>query len=397
MQRKWIVLSVIVLFLSSLGCAVLQPPTRRGAAPTVPLVVPTDTPAASSPAPIVVQPNDAVTNLENQVEAVYAATGDAVVNISVTSMGYDFFFNPVPQEGTGSGFVYDAQGHIVTNYHVVEGADDIQVTFADGMTFPAQVVGADPTYDLAVIKVEPEDYQMKVVPLGDSKQLHVGQFVVAIGNPFGLEQTVTFGVISSLGRVIQSPDGRYIGEAIQTDAAINPGNSGGPLLDLEGRVIGVNAQIVSPSRANAGIGFSIPANTVRRVVPELISQGHYRHSWMGVQFFPAGLNKQLQSDFASLGVQVPDHGILLLSVGHNTPAEKAGLRGGSRQIRTRYGVLAVGGDVIVSIDGHEISSPQDLIAYLETETRVGDTVQVSIIRDGQQLTLPVTLGARPES
>ena len=191
--------------------------------------------------------------------------------MSVT-YAYDFFFNPVPQEGTGSGFIYDDEGHIVTNYHVVENVEELSVTLADGKTYPAESVGVDPSTDLAVLRIDVDELP-RPAPLGESDNLRVGQFVVAIGNPFGLERTLTVGVISSLGRVIESPDGRFIGEVIQTDAAINRGNSGGPLLDLEGRVIGVNSQIVSPSGANAGIGFSVPVNAVRRVVPELIAQG----------------------------------------------------------------------------------------------------------------------------
>ena len=316
-----------------------------------------------------------------------------MVNISVTSISNDYF-SSCPQEGSGSGFVYDAQGYIVTNYHVIENAQEIQVTFADGATF----TGASSvrfTYDLAVIKIDAGDYPLRPIPLGDSDVIRVGQFVVAIGNPFGLGQTVTFGVISSLGRVIESPDGRYIGEAIQTDAAINPGNSGGPLLDLQGRVIGVNAQIVSPSQANAGIGFAIPANAVNRVVPELISEGRYRHPWMGVRFFPASLKLQLASAFAELGAEVPERRILILSVEPDTPAAKAGLRGGNRSVNTPYGTIMVGGDAILAIDGVTIASPSKLVAYLETYTRPGEIIQVTVLRDKEEITLPVTLGERP--
>ena len=335
--------------------------------------------------------------METQVEAVYAAVGDAVVNISVTSVDYDYFFNAVPSEGSGSGFVYDAQGYIVTNYHVIENAQDIQVTFADGIAFTGTVIGSDSTYDLAVIEIDAGDYPLYPIPLGDSDGIRVGQFVVAIGNPFGLDQTVTFGVISSLGRVIESPDGRYIGEAIQTDAAINPGNSGGPLLDLQGRIIGVNAQIVSPSQANAGIGFAIPAETVKHVVPELISKGRYRHPWMGVRFFPVSLSAQLAASFSELGAEIPDRGVLILSVEPGTPADEAGLRGGDHSVDTPYGTIMVGGDAIVAIDGVPITGPSGLIAYLETNTRPGDTIQVTVLRDNEEVTLPVTLGERPES
>lgn len=393
MNRKlYILVSAGLLLGISLGCVGLQPPDVR------PTDVPTPTAMVATPEPLVVAPPDnALVQLETQVEAVYEAVGDAVVNITVTSAGYDLFFNAVPQEGSGSGFFYDDQGHIITNFHVIEDAEDIRVTFADGVTVPAKVVGSDPTYDLAVIKIDVSTHPAPYVPIGNSDSIRVGQFVVAIGNPFGLEQTVTFGVVSSLGRVIESPDGRYIGEAIQTDAAINPGNSGGPLLDLDGRVIGVNAQIVSPSQANAGIGFAIPANTVKHVVPDLIEYGYYRHPWMGVRFFPAGLNARMSESFAEWGADdVPDRGVLILSVEPGFAAEEAGLRGGTQRIDTPYGELAVGGDVIVDIDGTPIVNPQGLIAYLETSTRPGDTVQVTVLRDGEEITIPVTLGERPE-
>jgi S1-C subfamily serine protease len=339
-------------------------------------------------------------DLQTQVEKVYQSVGNSVVNISVVSVSYDFFMNPIPQEGSGSGFVYDDQGHIITNYHVVGTAESIQVIFADGTSVAAEVIGSDATYDLAVLEVTDgiEDMPaLSPVALADSDQLSVGQFVVAIGSPFGLQQTATFGIISSLGRIIESPDGRYIGEAIQTDAPINPGNSGGPLLDLQGRVIGVNAQIVSPSQASAGIGFAIPVNIVKRVIPELIQYGRYRHSWMGIRYFPYGLSSQWAKQFDAVGVDVPDHGLLILNVEPGSPAESSGLRGGDRMIRLQNVELPVGGDVIIALNGEPMEKPQDLVAYLETQTRVGDTIQVTVIRDGEELTLPLTLGERPTS
>ena len=339
--------------------------------------------------------NSTLRELETQVEAVYEAVGDSVVNIAVTTIAYDYFFNAVPQEGSGSGFVYDHQGHIITNYHVTDEAEKIQVTFADGETFLADIIGSDATYDLAVLRIDANDYPLRPVSLGDSQNLRVGQFVVAIGNPFGLDQTLTFGVISSLGRVIESPDQRYIGEAIQTDAAINPGNSGGPLLDLGGQVIGVNAQIVSPSRASAGIGFAIPVDTVHRVIPQLIANGEYRHSWMGIRFLPVGLNRQLAEEFASLDFDVPESGLLVTVVDKGSPADAAGLRGATRAVNSQYGQVELGGDVIMSIDGNDISSGADLIAYLETKTSPGDTVEIIVTRHMEMVTLSLTLGERP--
>jgi S1-C subfamily serine protease len=343
---------------------------------------------------VVVEPSADVQALQSEVEAVYQAVGESVVNISVTTLAYDFFMNPMPQEGTGSGFVFDSDGHIVTNWHVIQEAEEIQVIFSDGTTLPAEEVGSDPANDLAVIKVDPDAHSLKPVQLGTSDNLRVGQFVVAIGNPFGLEQTMTFGVISSLGRVISSPeDRRFIGEAIQTDAAINPGNSGGPLLDLSGRVIGVNAQIVSPSRANAGIGFAIPANTVRRVVPELIATGTYQHPWMGVYF----LDLQRWSDILErANVDVPEEGVMILEVVPGSPADDAELRGGQRIVRIGNTELPVGGDIIVAVNGEEITGWSDLNIYLDLNTRVGETIDLTILREGEEMTVPLTLAARPE-
>ncbi len=388
LSARRLLLIMAGLVVLSLGC--LAVPTI---APETP--VPGDPTPSATPEPLVVAPpDDVLDNLQSQVEAVYAATGDSVVNIAVTVINYDFFLNPLPQEGSGSGFVYDDQGHIVTNFHVVDGAESIQVTFSDGTTLSAEVVGEDPTYDLAVVKVDPTEHDLVPVTLGSSEDLRIGQFVVAIGSPFGLEQSLTFGVISSLSRIIESPDqGRFIGEAIQTDAAINPGNSGGPLLDLEGRVIGVNAQIVSPSRASAGIGFAIPVRLVTQVVPELIATGDYRHPWMGVR--PVGLTPQLADILRDAGQDVPDEGVLLITVERGSAADRAGLRGAQREVNTNLGRVPVGGDVIVAFDDTPITSARDLIAYLETFTRPGDTIDVVIWRDGEQMTVPVTLGERP--
>jgi S1-C subfamily serine protease len=321
-----------------------------------------------------------------------------VVNITSVTYAFDFFFNPVPQEGTGSGFVYDEDGHIVTNYHVIEDAEELSVTMADGETYPAEIVGEDPTNDLAIIRIE-ADGLPRPVPLSDSDTLRVGQFVVAIGNPFGLERTLTAGVISSLGRVIKGPDGRFIGEVIQTDAAINPGNSGGPLLDLNGRVIGVNSQIVSPSQANAGVGFAVPSNTVRRVVPELIARGSYPHPWLGIE--PISLTAERARIFRQAGMDAAvDEGVLLLEVTRGGPADQANLRGGNQVVQIGRYRVPLGGDIITAVNGEPISDYQDLTVYLETQTRVGDTVTVTIIRDdgagdAQEQTVQITLAERP--
>nr|HID14685.1 trypsin-like serine protease [Anaerolineae bacterium] len=244
MNKSWttILVAIVALVGATLGCSLPSGSLLPSAAPTA-TVPPTPT---LSPPQVPSMPEEPASALEAQIETVYDLAGPAVVNITSRSYAYDFFLRPVPQEGTGSGFLYDTEGRIVTNYHVIENAEELSVTLADGEVYPATIVGVDPSNDLAVIRIEADNLP-EPVALGDSDNLRVGQFVVAIGNPFGLERTLTVGVISSLGRVIKSPDGRFIGEAIQTDAAINPGNSGGPLLDLQGRVIGVNTAILSPS------------------------------------------------------------------------------------------------------------------------------------------------------
>jgi S1-C subfamily serine protease len=232
--------------------------------------------------------------------------------------------------------------------------------------------------------------------LTDSDRLRVGQFVVAIGNPFGLDQTLTVGVISALGRVIQSPeDDRFIGEAIQTDAAINPGNSGGPLLDLRGNVIGVNSQIVSPSRASAGIGFAVSSNTVQRVVPELISRGYYPHPWLGAQMLP--LTPATAMAFREADMIVPvDTGLLVVETIEGAASDVAGIRGGSRVVRFGNILVPLDGDIIIAIDGTPVKNFEELTVYLDTETSVGDAVELTIIRDGEEQTVTLTLDERPQ-
>ncbi len=383
-----ILIIVAALLGGALGCSLSSQMLLGTSTPTAP--PPTPTPAPPQTPVAAEQPANA---LEAQVEAVYGETGSAVVNITSVTYAYDFFFNPVPQEGTGSGFIYDDEGHIVTNYHVIEDAEELSVTLADGDTYSAEVVGEDPTNDLAVIQIDAEGLP-QAVPLGNSDALTVGQFVVAIGNPFGLERTLTVGVISSLGRVIKGPENNFIGEVIQTDAAINPGNSGGPLLDLKGRVIGVNSQIVSPSQANAGVGFAVPANTVRRVVPQLIAWGRYPHPWLGIE--PISLTPDRARAFREAGMDVPvDRGVLVLQIVRGGPADQAGIRGGDRAVQIGRYRVPLGGDVIIAVDGEPIDDYQDLTVYLETQTRVGDAVGVTFVRDGEEQTVTVMLQERP--
>lgn len=403
-RHRILVLALAVALIgAALGCGFSGQMLFATPTPTAagrPAASPTPTPATPQVHSTPEHTDHTLVNaLEAQVEAVYNQAGSAVVNITSVTYAYDFFFNPVPQEGTGSGFVYDEEGHIVTNYHVVENAERLSVTLADGETYSAEVVGEDPTNDLAVIRIDAE-HLPQPVPLGDSDTLRVGQFAVAIGNPFGLERTLTVGVISSLGRVIKGPENNFIGEVIQTDAAINPGNSGGPLLDLEGRVIGVNSQIVSPSQANAGVGFAVPANTVRRVVPELIARGRYPHPWLGIE--PISLTAERARAFQEAGMDVPvDRGVLVLGVVRGGPADEAGIRGGDQVVQLGRYRIPLGGDIITAISSErsdtvtQVDDYQDLTVYLETETRVGDTVDVTIIRAGDEQTVQVALERRP--
>lgn len=387
-DRALILTAVLVLAGAVLGC------TLSGRA----LVISTPTPAPSpTPTEVAAQGavrlEESVGALQTQVEAVYDQAGSAVVNVTTVTYVHDFFFNPVPQEGTGSGFIYDREGHIITNFHVVENAQELSVTLADGRTYSAELVGQDPTNDLAVIRIHSDDVP-EPIPLGDSDDLRVGRFVVAIGNPFGLEGTLTVGVVSSLGRVIQGPDGRFIGEVIQTDAAINPGNSGGPLLDLSGQVIGVNSQIVSPSGASAGVGFAVPSNTARRVVPELITHGRYPHPWLGIEAI--SLTAERAEAFRQAGMEiVADSGVLVLQVAPGGPADQAGIRGGTRLARIGRYQIPLGGDIIRAIDGEPITDFQDLTIYLDTRTRVGETVELAVVRDGEERTIEATLQERP--
>jgi S1-C subfamily serine protease len=386
-----LIVAVVVALLVGLG------PGWRGAAALAQYITPSSisTPAEVTAVAPLVEERPAAFALEEQIIAVYDAASPAVVNITSRSYTTDMFMGTVPQSGTGSGFVYDRLGHIVTNFHVVEDAEEVTVTFSNGQSYKAEIVGTDPINDLAVIRIDAGDDLPDPLPVADSDTLKVGQFVLAIGNPFGLDQTLTTGVISALGRVIESPqDNRFIGEAIQTDAAINPGNSGGPMLDLRGQVIGVNSQIISPSGANAGIGFAVSSNTVRRVAPELIAKGKYAHPWLGVQLVtltPDGLDALREA-----GRDLPDDaGLLIVEVVEDGPAAKAGVQGASRFAEIDSTEVPLDGDVVLAIDGQAVRTFEDLTVYLETETTAGDTIALTVLRDGAEVVLTVTLGELP--
>jgi 2-alkenal reductase len=292
--------------------------------------------------------------------------------------------------GSGSGFFYDTAGHIVTNNHVVESATSIRVALSDGTQASAKVVGTDPDADLAIIRVELPSALIVPAELGDSSQVRVGQWAIAIGNPFGLERTVTRGIVSALGRVFPQESGFSIANMIQTDAAINPGNSGGPLLDLRGRVIGVNTMIVSETGSSAGLGFAIPVNIVKKVAPALIAKGYYDHPWLGIQGY--SITSEL---VGALSLPV-ERGALVSDVTRGGPSEKAGIRGGTRTVTVPGYVQAIrsGGDIIVAIDGNAVLGMDSLISYLDF-TEAGQVVTLDVVRGSQRLSIQVTLGARP--
>jgi S1-C subfamily serine protease len=327
---------------------------------------------------------------EQIVISVYKQASPGVVHITSTAIAYDFFFNPVPQQGTGSGFFVDDRGHIVTNNHVVQEADSIEVTLTDKRKVPAKLVGRDPSNDLAVLKVSVPKEHLHPLRLGNSDALQVGQMAIAIGNPFGLDRTVTRGVVSSVGRTLRSESGRQIRGVIQTDAPINPGNSGGPLLNSRGEVIGINSAIYTPSGGSVGIGFAIPINTAKRLLPQLIARGRVSHPWLGI----AGLD--VTPELAKALKLPVSEGVMVVQASPQGPARKAGIRGAVKRARVGNTLVAVGGDIIVAIDGRKVTSVDDLIAFLDSERKVGDRVKVDVLRDGRSLTIAVRLGELPE-
>jgi len=321
------------------------------------------------------------------VGEIYSRYSDSVVEIDVaTSGGQAYPFGGSGQaEAQGTGFVYDTQGHIVTNQHVVDGATNITVTFADGSTYKATLVGQDASTDLAVIKIDALASRLHPVTLGDSDKVEVGDGVVAIGDPFGLDNTVTSGIVSALGREITAPDNSPIENAIQTDAAINHGNSGGPLFDLRGEVIGVTAQIHSDSGDNAGVGFAIPSNTVKSVAAQLISSGTAKHALLGVrvQTIPS-------SAAAQLGVPA---GVAVESVESGSGASRAGLHGSTGR-RTIAGVrYPTGGDVLTYADGQKVATAEQLRAVIDSH-KPGEVISVTYVRGGTSHSVKVTLGSR---
>jgi S1-C subfamily serine protease len=331
-------------------------------------------------------------NVEGRTIAdIYRRSGRGVVQVIATQVSSDNpFFGPQETSASGSGFVIDKAGHIITNYHVIEGAREVQVNFSGDDRMDAKVIGSDPSTDIAVLQIDAQARALTPLPLGDSDTVQVGDAVIAIGNPFSLERTVTAGIVSALQRRITAPDGFAIDEVIQTDAAINRGNSGGPLLNANGEVVGVNAQIETETGGNVGIGFAIPINTVKEVVSQLIEEGKVEHAYLGVEM--ATIDETLAETF-NLPV---DQGVLVQRVHEGSPAERAGLQGGSTNVVVDGESYLLGGDVVTKADGEDIASADEL-GNVVAAKKPGDELELEIRRDGETQTVTVTLGRRPST
>ena len=318
---------------------------------------------------------------------VYKKNIPSVVNVTSRAMSFDFFYGMVPQEGQGSGFVIDKEGHILTNYHVIADARQVEVTMHNRKKYKATVVGTDPPHDLAVIQIKGA---VDLVPavLGDSRNLQVGQKVYAIGNPFGLAGTMTRGIVSSI-RPVREPNGATIDEAIQTDAAINPGNSGGPRMNWHGEVIGINTMILSSVGQNSGVGFAIPINTAKAVLNDLMTLGRVKRPALGVRTIP------ISAELADEMGLPEDYGLLIVQVTPGGSADQAGLRGGTERAYLGNTPIMLGGDLIVAIDGEKVEDEQDL-AHMMNNHRAGDTVKITIYRNKKKLDVTVALGEARE-
>jgi len=327
-------------------------------------------------------PNESLDGEEQNNISVYKRNIPSVVNVTSRAMTFDFFYGLVPQEGQGSGFVIDKEGHILTNYHVIADARQVEVTMHNRKKYKATVVGTDPSHDLAVIQIKAPDLVPAV--LGDSRNLQVGQKVYAIGNPFGLAGTMTRGIVSSI-RPVREPNGATIDEAIQTDAAINPGNSGGPLMNWHGEVIGINTMILSNVGQNAGIGFAIPINTAKAALNDLMTLGRVRRPALGVRTVP--VSPELAEE---IGLPV-DYGLLIIGVVPGSAADQAGLRAGTERAYLGNIPIMLGGDLIVAIDGEKIQDQDDLTQMMNNH-RAGDTVKVTVYRGKKKMDLDVLLG-----
>jgi len=327
---------------------------------------------------------------EKGIIRIYKAASPAVVNITSTALKYDYFLNPIPTQGSGSGVILTKDGYILTNSHVVEDSKTLEVTLLSGKTFPAILVGLDSSTDLALVKIQ-DNVPLPTIPLGDSSNLQVGQFVYAIGNPFGLNSTLTNGVISSLNRTLRAPNSRLIENIIQTDAAINPGNSGGPLLDSSGNLIGINTAIFSPTGSNAGIGFAIPVNRAKKVATDLIQYGYVIRSYLGTT-----LSLEITPQIAK-ALKLPiNHGLMVAEVAPNSPAAYAGIRPGTQAVLAGNRQIMLGGDIILAINDRPITTADSFISDIESRPP-GQTITLSVLHDNQVKNISVILKQRPEN
>jgi len=343
--------------------------------------------AGSNSLTSVSQRDAALTDDESINVRIYRLASPAVANILTKATEYDFFMDPVPVEGAGSGFVIDPRGYILTNYHVVEGAQSIEVVLGDQSHYAAKFVGADQRNDVALLKIEPKEKHLVALSLGDSSSLQVGQKVLAIGNPFGFQSTLTTGVVSALGRTVQTSQSTFIDEAIQTDAAINRGNSGGPLINSHGQVIGINSAIYTPSGTTAGIGFAIPVNTAKNIATDLMTDGRVHRAFLGVETLPIG-------GWLSEALDLPvKNGLLVERATKGGPAAAAGIQGGNRVVAAGMRRIAIGGDVITAIDNQKVGSQLDVNLALNHK-RPGDNITVTVYRGGKKMDIPVKLGER---
>jgi serine protease Do len=395
MKRQYIlIISILLAFLLAFAGCTSTNPTSASAPPTATI---TPTPVTSTPAPAT-----RLTDIEATLVDIYTRVNPSVVNISVLQKQeiiFQFPGQPGAQysQALGSGFVWDDAGHIVTNNHVVANADNISITFYDGTVVPGKVVGTDSDSDLAVVKVDMPTDQIKPLQMADSTQLQVGQLAIAIGNPFGLQGTMTVGFISGLGRLLPANENAVgptysIPDIIQTDAAINPGNSGGVLLDDTGKVIGVTSSIATTSGTSAGVGFAIPSAIVQQVVPALIETGHYEHPYLGLTL--VSLNPDIAS---AMNLPPNQRGALVEAVTAGSPADTAGFQASQDQVTINGQQVLVGGDVIIAYNDQTVKSPDDLITFLARFGSVGQMVTLTVLRNGQQIQVPVTLGVRPGS
>ncbi len=327
--------------------------------------------------------------IDEAVSSAYLKVSPSVVHITSTVLKRGFFFEVIPQRGTGSGILVSKDGYVLTNNHVIENAEQIEVTLSNGEKYEAELVGSDPANDIAVIKIlnPPED--LPVAPLGDSSRLHVGEFVIAIGNPFGLDRTATLGIISSLNRSIKSEKGYIMHGLIQTDASINPGNSGGPLVNLAGEVIGINTAILTTSGGSIGIGFAIPINRAKAIMQEMIRKDREieRRPWLGI----SGIT--VTEELARVLNLPVKEGAMVVEVVPGSPADKAGLHAGEVQIIYRGYVLTIGGDIIIAIDGEKVDSMEKLVDIISRK-KVGQEIEITFIRGGEVMKTRAKLGGR---